>query len=399
MKFLVLLGKEIYNLKKNIGVLIILFLVPIFIIFIMGYAFQDKEESYNLGIINETVEEDDTVTGFLDNINEVDALNTHDYDSKDAADKAVEDGTIVGYVIIPKDFVDKTKDFNDKAEIEFYVNEAKPITAQTLEVIVNGYVEKYNTISTGTAAAINVMSKNSTYGFDIEKVSNDAVSYLQDDNDRITLNTNYIGTQNKNSSMSSYNQTTCGMTAMFILFLCLLWGSSNILEEKLNGTMTRLSLAPVRFSTILASKMFYIGLLAFLQFIIFFTIGHKVLDVPLGDVKLLLLLNIIFIVQAASLGLLVSVIAKSRLTSIGISFFIIMLLSPLGGLWFPLEVVPDGFRTFSSLLPTGSYMLGLDKIIIQNKGFESIIGNCITIFVYFALAFGLSIFLQKKQRQ
>ena len=143
--------------------------------------------------------------------------------------------------------------------------------------------------------------------------------------------------------------------------------------------------------------MSYIALLAFLQFIIFFTIGHKILDVPLGDVRLLLLLNIIFIIQAASLGLLVSVIAKNRLTSIGISFFLIMLLSPLGGLWFPLENVPDGFRKFSSLLPTGSYMLALDKIIIQNKEFGSIVTNCIVILVYFIVSFGIAIFIQKKR--
>lgn len=396
MKFLVLLGKEMYNLRKNIGVLIILFLVPVFIIFIMGYAFQDKEKSYKLGIINESVNEDDIVESFLDNLNEIDALNVEKYKSKDIANEAVDSGNVDGYIIIPKNFVDKTKSFDDKAEIRFYVNKARPITAQALEGIINGYVEKYNTIATGIATTIKVMSDNSD-GFDIEKISNDAETYINDNSAHIVLNTKYIGVSDKNNSMSSYNQTTCGMTAMFILFLCLLWGSSNILEEKLDGTMTRLSLAPVKFSTILASKMFYIALLAFLQFIIFFTIGHKILDVPLGDVRLLLLLNIIFIIQATSLGLLVSVIAKNRLISIGISFFLIMLLSPLGGLWFPLENVPDGFRKFSSLLPTGSYMLALDKIIIQNKEFGSIVTNCIVILVYFIVSFGIAIFIQKKR--
>lgn len=399
MKFLVLLEKEIQNLKKNIGVLVILFLVPVFIIFIMGYAFQDKEQSYNLGIINETVKQDETVKGFLDNLNQIDALKVSEYDSKEEANKAVEDGTIIGYIVIPKNFIDKSENLQEKAEIMFYVNETKPITAQTLSGIVNGYVEKYNTIATGIATAIDVVAKNSDEEFDPEKVSKDALSYLEKGQNQIELKINYIGTKSENTSMSSYNQTTCGMTAMFILFLCILWGSSNILDEKLNGTMTRLSLAPVRFSIVLGAKMFYVGLLAFLQFAIFFTIGHTMLDVPVGDVRLLLLLNIIFIMQAASMGLLVSVIAKSRLTSIGISFFLIMLLSPLGGLWFPLETVPDGFRTFSSLLPTGAYMLGLDKIIIQNKEFSSIVGNCITILLYFILAFTLSVFFQKKQSQ
>lgn len=395
MKFLVLLGKEFQNLKKNIGVLIILFLVPIFIIFVMGYAFQDKEEKYSLGIVNLAGKEDSTVTGFIDSIKKIDVLDIHEYKDKTKADEAIDEGKVSGYVEIPKDFVENVKDSDKVSNIFFYVDESKPITAQTLEGIVNGYVEKYNTIATSIATTVNVMGQ-CNIKFNPNEVSGKAVKYLEDGHDQIVLDTNYIGSKPKNSSMSSYNQTTCGMTAMFILFLCLLWGSSNILEEKLDGTMTRLCLAPVNFSTILFSKMFYIGLLAFAQFAIFFTVGHKFLDVPLGNVPLLIVFNILFIIQAASLGLLISIIAKNRLTSIGISFFVIMLLSPLGGLWFPLETVPEAFRTFSSMLPTGSYMLGLDKIIIQNKGLESIIINCVVIMVYFVLSFTISLFLQKK---
>ncbi|WP_160680572.1 ABC transporter permease [Clostridium sp. C8-1-8] len=388
MNFFTLLGKEFYSLKKNLGVLVILFLVPIFIIFIMGYAFKDTETKYGLGIINKDGDKP-IISALVKNLKSVDALTINKYNDEDTAKKELKDGKIIGFIVIPEGF-DKDQE-KGEAKIRFIIDNTRPINASAIEGITNNFIEKFNTKITSVLTTVNVGLKLNP-NTNPDNLVNEATKYLDGrNNDAIQLVKEYISTAKKSQTMSSFNQTTCGMTAMFILFLGILWGSGNILEEKLTGTMTRLSLSPASFTTIFLSKLVYIGLLAFLQFVIFFSIGHAFLNVPIGNVFLLVLINVAFILATASIGLLVSIVAKSRISAIGLSFFIIMLLSPLGGLWFPLETVPEGLQRIASILPTGSYMMAMDKIIIKNQEFNNIIGNLVVILLYFVVSFSISI--------
>jgi ABC-2 type transport system permease protein len=388
MSFIDLLGKEFLNLRKNIGVIVILFVVPVFIILIMGFAFQDREVKYNLGFVNYDGETQLT-TGLLNSLKDVDALNVKEYkDEKDAGEELKKE-KVTGYLVIPKGF-DGQHERGD-AEVKLVLDNSKSINSSVIEGITGRFIEKFNTRVMG------VMATSYTFdelypNDDPEKVVDVARDYVRKvTKDPIEIKKELVVPTQKGSRMSSFNQTTCGMTAMFILFLCILWGSTNILEEKLSGTLTRLALSPVSLFTILSTKLTYIGLLSTLQFVLFFGIGHFALQVPVGNVFLLVLLNLVFILQAASLGLLISIVAKTRISAIGLSFFVIMLLSPLGGLWFPLEQVPKALQTVASFMPTGAFMIGIEKIIIKNSDFFSIVNQMLVIIVFFLVSFIASI--------
>ncbi len=395
MTFFTLLGKEFANLRKNIGVILILFLVPLFIIFIMGYAFADDETQYSLGIINN---DKDSILAqeIVKNLDDVKALEVYGFDTTKGAELAVEEGKILGYIDIPQNF-EKNEEYG-QAQINFVVDNTYPIKTSALKSIVEGYLEKYNEKTTAVHTAVNVgMKVNSDCKPD--KLVTLATDYLSSrDNDVIEVVTKYTQT-NQYQVMSSFNQTTCGMTAMFILFLCILWGSGNFLEERLEGTMTRLLVSPAGFGTIFTAKLFYIGFLAFMQFVTFFSIGHFFLNVPIGNSGLLILLNLIFIAAAAAIGLLISLIAKTRIMSIGLSFFIIMIFSPLGGLWFPLSTVPEILVNIARVLPSGAYMLAIEKIIIKQQSFFDILPNIIVIIIYFIVAWLASAVIGIKRKR
>ncbi len=387
MSFLDLLGKEFLNLRKNIGVIVILFVVPVFIILIMGFAFQDREVKYNLGFVNYDGDTELT-TGLINSLKDVEALNVKEYKDEKEAGEELKHEKVTGYLVIPEGFDGQHE---RGAEVKLVLDNSKSINSSVIEGITGRFIEKFNTRVMGVLAA--------AHTFDVlypkddpEKVVDVARDYVRNETkDPIEIKKELVIPTQKGNRMSSFNQTTCGMTAMFILFLCILWGSTNILEEKLSGTLTRLALSPVSLFTILSTKLTYIGLLSFLQFVLFFGIGHFALQVPVGNVFLLILLNLVFILQAASLGLLISVVAKTRISAIGLSFFVIMLLSPLGGLWFPLEQVPEVLQSVASFMPTGAFMIGIEKIIIKNGDFFSIIKQLLVIIGFFLAAFVASI--------
>ena len=74
-----------------------------------------------------------------------------------------------------------------------------------------------------------------------------------------------------------------------------------------------------------------------------------------------------------------------------------MIFSPLGGLWFPLSTVPEVLVRIAGVLPSGAYMLAIEKIIIKQQGFTDIATNIMVIGMYFILAFLLSIKLGIKK--
>lgn len=387
MNFIDILLKEFLSLRKNIGVVIILFIVPIFIILIMGTAFQDKEVKYKLGFVNYDGNSN-LSTGIFDSIKNVSALDVKEYSDEDKAAKELKDEKITGYLLLPKGLYEKHG--KSQGEVKLVLDNTKTIGSSAVEGIIGGFIEKFNSKVTGVLASVhtfNVLYPNENP----EKVVNISREYVKNTTaSPIEIKKELVATGQK-GTMSGFTQTTCGMTAMFILFLCILWGSTNILEEKLSGTLLRLTLSPVSLFTILSAKLTFIGILAAMQFDLFFIIGHFALAVPVGNVFLLITLNIVFILQAASLGLLISIISKTRISAIGLSFFVIMILSPLGGLWFPLEQVPKGLQNLASFLPTGAFMLGIEKIIIKNQGFLSIVNHLIVIISFFLITFLASI--------
>lgn len=388
MKFLTLLGKEMLNLKKNIGAVLILFIVPIFIILIMGYAFEDTENKYDIGIVN--LDGDNEIcNGLINGLKSVKALNVFTYETEQAARNKLKNGELLGFLVLPRGF-DAAHQKGD-AVLRLVLDRSKPVNASIIEGITRGFIGQFNSKVMGVLTAVNIGTQIAPEYKPI-KLAAMAKKYVTSrTRDPITLNITSNGNSGKSQGMAGFSQTTCGMTAMFILFLCVLWGSLSILEEKLTGTLTRLRVSPASFVTIFGSKLVCTGLLAFLQFVLFFTIGHFALNVPVGNVYLLILTNIIYILQAAAMGLLISIFARSRLSAMGLSFLVIMMLSPLGGLWFPLEIVPVTLQKIAAFLPTGSFMIAMDKIINKDAIITTILPQLAVMSLYFAITFILSI--------
>lgn len=388
MKFFTLLGKEMLNLKKNIGAVLILFIVPIFIILIMGYAFEDTEKKYDIGIVNLDGDKE-ICNGLISGLKSVKALNVFTYETEPAARNKLNKGELLGFLVLPRGF-DAAHQKGD-AEIQLVLDSSKPVNASIVEGITRGYIGQFSSKVMGVLTAVNIGRQIAPEYKPVKLVAMAKQYVAGRTHDPITLEINSDGNSGKSRDMVGFSQTTCGMTAMFILFLCVLWGSLSILEEKLTGTLTRLRVSPASFVTIFGSKLVCTGLLAFLQFVLFFTIGHFALNVPVGNVYLLILTNIIYILQAAAMGLLISLLASSRLSAMGLSFLVIMLLSPLGGLWFPLEIVPVILQKIAAFLPTGSFMIAMDKIINKDAVITAILPELAVMILYFAIAFIISI--------
>jgi hypothetical protein len=76
----------------------------------------------------------------------------------------------------------------------------------------------------------------------------------------------------------------------------------------------------------------------------------------------------VFAFASASLGLVFGTLFKDADTCVTTALWTSILLAPLGGLWWPLEIVGPTMRLVGHLVPTGWGMEGVDRLLAFGVG-------------------------------
>lgn len=163
------------------------------------------------------------------------------------------------------------------------------------------------------------------------------------------------------------NQSVPGIATMFIL-ISLLNLSAILIYERQHGTLQRLYILPTPKYNIVLGKVSGSFLFGLIQFAIFVVVG-VLLDVNWGDNYVAIaLVAVSFCMVATALGFLLSTFVKTADQAAGISVMMSLTLAPLGGAWWPLEIVPDFMRTIGHISPIAWAMDAFTEIIYEDGG-------------------------------
>ncbi len=165
--------------------------------------------------------------------------------------------------------------------------------------------------------------------------------------------------------------SSIGFTVWFILFMT--FGSAGgILEEREQGTLRRLLVAPITRGTIVSGKIVGIVLAASVQAFILVTVGALVFGVPWGRDPLPVFVVLgSYILAGTGLAVLVSALVRTRDQLSGLSPLISTGLAMLGGCLWPIEIVAPLMQTIAKLTPTGWAVMGLTDVVARNQGMEA----------------------------
>jgi ABC-2 type transport system permease protein len=196
-------------------------------------------------------------------------------------------------------------------------------------------------------------------------------------------NQQIIGTQ------AGFGQSVPGMGSMFVLFT--VFGALfTLIREKANWTLQRLVMMPVARGQILAGKILMWFVAGMIQFAVVFAIGLA-LRVNFGDQPLaLLLVMVIFTLCVTALAFAVSTFLKTELQANSISLLLALTLAPLGGAWWPLDIVPGFMRVVGHISPVAWATDSFRSLIFENGTLLTVLPNigvlaAITV-VFFAVA-------------
>ena len=172
---------------------------------------------------------------------------------------------------------------------------------------------------------------------------------------------------------SAYNFVPAIM-GMLLLLICSMMTSVSIVKEKERGTMEVLLVSPIRPLMIIVAKVVPYLLLALLILAIILLMSATVLDVPLqGGLGWILVVSLIYILLALSLGLLISNIAQTQFVALLVSAMVLLLPTVmLSGMLFPVESMPTILQWISAIIPPRYYIQAMRKLMIMGVGIQEV---------------------------
>jgi ABC-2 type transport system permease protein len=174
-----------------------------------------------------------------------------------------------------------------------------------------------------------------------------------------------------------------GIMGMVFILICALLTSVSIVREKETGTMDVLLVSPVRPLRIILAKMIpYFGL-SCINLATILLLARYVLGIPMGNnLWIVILVSLIYLALALSLGLLVSTLAKKQVVALLISAAVMLLpIVMLSGMLFPIENMPAVLQPLSAIVPARWYIDAMRKLLIQGVSFGPILKDFVILIV------------------
>jgi ABC-2 type transport system permease protein len=187
-----------------------------------------------------------------------------------------------------------------------------------------------------------------------------------------------------------FGQSVPGMGSMYVMFT-VLGGIAVLMRERRQWTLQRLIALPLSRAQILGGKVLTYFTLGMIQYLVVFSVG-LIVGLDFGDRPLVLLpVMIAFVLCVTGLAFAIAPHMKSEQQASGVSLLLSLSLAPLGGAWWPLEIVPDFMRTIAYLSPVSWAMQAFYDVMWFNRDFVDVLPEIGVLLGAAALLFTLGV--------
>ena len=172
---------------------------------------------------------------------------------------------------------------------------------------------------------------------------------------------------------SAYNFVPAIM-GMLLMLICAMMTSISIVREKERDTMEVLLVSPVKPLMVIIAKAVPYLVMAFAILITILLMARFVLEVPLaGSLFWIIIVSLIYILLALSLGLLISNVAQTQLVALLLSAMVLLMpVVMLSGMLFPIESMPAVLQWISAVVPPRYYIQAMRKLMIMGVGIREV---------------------------
>ncbi|MFA4946883.1 MAG: ABC transporter permease [Candidatus Krumholzibacteriia bacterium] len=172
-----------------------------------------------------------------------------------------------------------------------------------------------------------------------------------------------------NRALDSTNFIVPGLVAIVMMMLGALLTSVTIAREKETGTMEQILVSPIRPFEVIAGKTLPYLVLAFSIAMIVVTVGHFWFKVPfVGSVVALMLYCLLYLFAALALGILISTLVSTQQVAMMLSLMVTLLPSiMLSGFIFPIASMPRVLQFVSNILPATHFLVIVRGVMLKGN--------------------------------
>lgn len=389
MTFLHIALKDLSIRLRDRNTLVLMIILPVALTAIIGFAFGGESSISTVELTLVPASDDDLLTwaaaGLLSQVElfEVDVLE------EDEAAESVMAGRRSAAVVVPSGLVEAVLE-GTPAEVRILKDPASTIKAG----IVQSLVERFATY----ASAGSALARGIAHALSEEHPLTDAEQlvlfgwmfpWMQEAWSHPPIAIEEISEEVKEIDAHSYFAPS--FAVLFLLFT-VLGSAKSIHEERESGTYERLMGAPLLKSSIIAGKLTGTYALAVVQILILIALGRILFGIDWGShVGAVVVMALVTAAGASSLAVLIAAAARTGRQTDQVGTVLILLMSLVGGSMWPLELAPEGFKTFSRFTFNYWAHSGFNDLVFRDAGLAGISHEVLVIGAMTIVFFTLSV--------
>lgn len=354
---LVIARKDLTEFRRNRVTLIFSLIMPILMMGMFGFIFQDSTSALNNVPVGMIIDDDgmygEQIAEIVRDISSSsDSIQVIEVTTRTQAEEKIFSAEIKAAVIIPHNFSSSIQD-QTQAKMIIVTDPSNPAIAQSLIQFFNGMI---NVASDQLSQQL--IETGMPY-FNSEFVVNP-----------ISINVESIVT----GEGSSFDFVAPGFIAMNVMMSGLTALGAALARERESGTLDGVLMSPISRTSIILGKTVAHTIRNLLQGGITITIAVLIFGITIrGNPFLIFLILLLGTISFLGLGIVATAIAKEQESAqlvLGLLQFPMMFLS---GVLFPIEQMPSILQTVSKVLPLTYAVDALRKVMILGVGIEAII--------------------------
>lgn len=192
-----------------------------------------------------------------------------------------------------------------------------------------------------------------------------------------------------NPELESKNFIVPGLIAIVMMVISALLTSLTVSREWERGTMEQLISTPVKTHELIIGKIVPYFLIGFIDVCLALFMGIVVFKVALqGSLFLVMLLSSIFLFGGLSLGILISIVARSQLLANQIALLATFLPAfLLSGFMFAIANMPKSIQLITYVVPARYFMTIIRDIFLKGSTLHLLINETMLLLIYGVVVF------------
>lgn len=197
-------------------------------------------------------------------------------------------------------------------------------------------------------------------------------------------------------AITQYNIVPGLMGVVLTMTMVMITGLA-ITRERERGTMENLLSMPTKPFEVMIGKVLPYILVGYIQVILILLASHFLFGVPVyGNIPMLFLAALVFIVANLAMGITFSTLAQNQLQAMQLSFFFFLPSLLLSGFMFPFRGMPQWAQSIGEMLPLTHFLRIVRGIMLKGNGVEEVVLQLwqIALFAVVVLVIGVKRYRQ-----